>query len=50
MILKTTDNHEVGMSDYVYRCLKCNKIAYEAEEGLYKCNACGFEWEIMSFE
>lgn len=37
------------MGELVHRCLKCNSIAYEIEEGVYRCSDenCGFEWEVI---
>lgn len=35
------------MGDYVHRCLRCQTLAYEAEENLYRCPSCGFEWEVI---
>lgn len=38
------------MTDYVHKCLKCNSVAHEINPGVYVCDACGFEWEVMRFE
>lgn len=35
------------MGDYIHKCLRCQAWAYEAEENLYKCPSCDFEWEVI---
>ncbi len=34
------------MSDNIHSCLRCGGLAFEVEEGLYRCNKCGFEVEV----
>lgn len=38
-----------SMNSYVHRCLRCNSIAFEIGEELYRCSdpECGFEWEVV---
>ena len=38
------------MIETVHRCLRCNKVAYEIVDGVFKCsdNNCAFEWEIIN--
>jgi uncharacterized Zn ribbon protein len=48
--LQELDVDSDSMSSYIHRCLKCNSIAYEAGEDLYRCPNCGFEWEIVRDE
>lgn len=45
-------NLSVGaMSELIHHCLKCGApAAYEKNEYMYACGACGFEWEILSHE
>jgi len=37
------------MNDFIHKCLKCNTICCEIESNpsLYRCPACGFEWEVL---
>lgn len=35
------------MGDYIHKCLRCQAWAYEAEENLYRCPKCSFEWEVI---
>ena len=46
------------MMDYVHKCLVCDGISYEVDEGdfdtgprytLYKCGECLFEWEVVEY-
>lgn len=41
---------ENSMRSLIHRCLKCNSIAYEVDENLYRCPNCGFEWEITIYD
>lgn len=34
------------MEEYIHKCLKCNAVCYEIENGLFECSSCGFEWEV----
>jgi len=34
------------MSDNIHSCIKCGGLAFEIEDGLYKCTKCGFEVEV----
>lgn len=38
-----------SMESQIRRCIRCDTMAYEIAEGVYKCSAtnCGFEWEIV---
>ena len=35
------------MEEVVFKCLKCNTIAYEIDPNVYHCPECGFEWEVI---
>lgn len=46
------------MMDYIHKCLVCEGISYEVDEGvfesgpgykLYKCHECSFEWEVVEY-
>lgn len=40
-------NKEVSsMNQCIHRCLMCNAVSYEVEDGLYECPECNFEWEV----
>jgi hypothetical protein len=43
----TDDSEKIFMGDYVHKCLKCNTVCYEVDEGSFKCPKCGFEWEVV---
>ena len=34
------------MLDNIHSCIKCGGLTFEVEEGVYKCNKCGFEIEV----
>jgi hypothetical protein len=38
------------MSDFVHRCLRCDSIALPVTDHFYRCNSCGFEWEVFAIE
>jgi hypothetical protein len=40
---------ESSMTSLIHRCLKCQSLAFETREGLYRCSECGFEWEVVDF-
>ena len=35
------------MSDSIHSCIKCGGLSFEIDEGVYKCNRCGFEVEVQ---
>ena len=35
------------MLDNINPCIKCGGLAFEVEEGVYKCSICGFEIEVQ---
>jgi hypothetical protein len=37
------------MVEATHKCLRCNKMAYEIHNGVFKCSdgKCGFKWEII---
>ena len=34
------------MTDNIHSCLRCGGLSFEIEEGLYRCNKCGFEVNV----
>ena len=36
-----------NMKDLIVRCVRCDSIAYEVEDGTYECSECGFSWEVV---
>lgn len=36
-----------SMSSYIHKCMHCNSMSYEIEEGKYMCGKCGFIWEVI---
>lgn len=40
-------NHKPHMTDYVYKCLRCQAVCYEVEKDLYECPECGFQWNVV---
>jgi hypothetical protein len=44
---KDVENKDDSMKEMIQHCIKCNELAYEVEESLYKCSVCSFEWEIV---
>jgi hypothetical protein len=43
------ENNPKSMREMIHRCLKCDAIAYEYDEGKYKCSSpnCQFSWEVI---
>lgn len=41
------DANFTTLGGYIHKCLDCGIIAYEMDEGVYKCPGCGFEWEVI---
>lgn len=39
---------EAAMSDFVHKCLRCNSIAFPSSDSAFRCDSCGFEWEVKS--
>lgn len=41
---------EHTMVETIHKCLRCNKMAYEIVDGVFKCSddKCGFKWEIIN--
>lgn len=37
------------MIETIHRCLRCDKMAYEIDDGVFKCSddGCAFEWEVI---
>lgn len=46
MSKKTKKPFNKTMFELVFKCIKCDSIAYEVEKGSYYCPKCGFKWEI----
>lgn len=36
-----------SMVNLVTKCIRCNSIAFEIEEGIWKCPKCNFEWDTQ---
>lgn len=35
------------MGEVIHKCIRCNGVVFEVEEGVFICPHCGFEWEIL---
>ena len=35
------------MEELIFRCLRCDHIAYEIDDEIYYCPECGFSWEVI---
>ena len=42
------DRAKCTMTETIHKCLRCDKTAYEIDDGVFKCSddKCAFEWEI----
>lgn len=47
-ICRKSKKEVVCMGDYIHKCLRCNALCYEAEEGVFVCPDCDFRWEVIS--
>ena len=47
---KKIEKNDHAMTKMIHKCLRCNKMAYEISNGLFKCSnvECGFEWEVIN--
>jgi hypothetical protein len=38
------------MIETIHKCLRCNKIAYQTDDSVFKCSddKCGFKWETIN--
>jgi hypothetical protein len=46
------DKNKYTMAEMIHRCLRCDKVAYEVGDGVFKCfdDKCGFGWEVIECE